>query len=51
MGAKLDKKGLQSQETGATHRFSKGKKTKTQRLAVINEKPLGFLSTEDVFNW
>ena len=51
MGAKLDKKGLQSQETEATHRLSKGKKTKTQRLAYINEKPLGFLSTEDVFNW
>ena len=44
MGAKLDKKGLQSQETGATHTFSKGKKTKTQRFAYINEKPLGFFN-------
>ena len=50
--AKLDKKKDYNHRKQEQHtHFLKGKKTKTQRFAVINEKPLGFLSTEDVFNW
>ena len=42
IGAKLDKKDYNHRKQKQHTYFLKEKKTKTQRLAVINEKPLGF---------